>query len=392
MKLFVAKLNRDAVESDLLEWFGAMGPVKSVKVVTDRDTGQSKCFGFVEMESREGGQRALDEMNGKEYMGFRMVVKEAEERGSRPPRPGGGPGGSSGDWFHVNGVNYNAELDQIAFSSRHASEIYIIDHSTTSAEAAAHTGGNSGMGGDIIYRWGNPSNYGAPGSQQIPSAVHDVRWITNDGRPNGGFLQFFNNNGGGNNTSTVDAIETPLDGYNYTLEPGQAYGPSTFSWRHTCNGYASGQSASNRMSNGNVFVNLSGGQGGAGYMYEEDSLGNIVWQYNAGGNGTPKAFRYECKHPGIAILLDNPCEDETALSEQVLQKLSIYPNPSNGFFEVRGLESEDIMIQVTNASGVLITEQTSKKIDLTTCANGLYFVTVIDEKGNTNTQRISLVK
>ena len=305
---------------------------------------------------------------------------------------GGGPGGSSGDWFHVNGVNYNAELDQIAFSSRHASEVYIIDHSTTSAEAAAHTGGNSGMGGDIIYRWGNPSNYGAPGSQQIPSAVHDVRWITNDGRPNGGFLQFFNNNGGGNNTSTVDAIETPLDGYNYTLEPGQAYGPSTFSWRHTCNGYASGQSASNRMSNGNVFVNLSGGQGGAGYMYEEDSLGNIVWQYNAGGNGTPKAFRYECKHPGIAILLDNPCEDETALSEQVLQKLSIYPNPSNGFFEVRGLESEDIMIQVTNASGVLITEQTSTKIDLTTCANGLYFVTVIDEKGNTNTQRISLVK
>ena len=46
MKLFVAKLNREAVESDLLEWFGAMGAVKSVKIVTDRDTGQSKCFGF----------------------------------------------------------------------------------------------------------------------------------------------------------------------------------------------------------------------------------------------------------------------------------------------------------------------------------------------------------
>ena len=115
------------------------------------------------------------------------------------------------------------------------------------------------------------------------------------------------------------------------------------------------------MSNGNIFVNLSGGQGGAGYMYESDSLGNVVWQYNAGGNGTPKAFRYECKHPGIAILLDNPCEDEIALSEQVLQKFSIYPNPSNGFFEVRGHESEDIMIKVTNASGVLITEQNLNK-------------------------------
>ena len=84
MKLFVAKLNRDAVESDLLEWFGAMGPVKSAKVVMDRDTGQSKCFGFVEMESREGGERAVAEMNGQEFMGFRMVVKEAEDRGSRP--------------------------------------------------------------------------------------------------------------------------------------------------------------------------------------------------------------------------------------------------------------------------------------------------------------------
>ena len=93
MKLFVAKLNRDAVESDLLEWFGAMGPVRSVKVVTDRETGQSKCFGFVEMESRDAGEKAIAEMNGQEYMGFRMVVKEAEERGSRP-RPSGGSGGS----------------------------------------------------------------------------------------------------------------------------------------------------------------------------------------------------------------------------------------------------------------------------------------------------------
>ena len=89
MKLFVAKLNRDAVESDLLEWFGAMGPVRSAKIVTDRETGQSKCFGFVEMETRESGERAIAEMNGQEFMKFRMVVKEAEERGSRP-RPAGG--------------------------------------------------------------------------------------------------------------------------------------------------------------------------------------------------------------------------------------------------------------------------------------------------------------
>ena len=96
MKLFVAKLNRDAVESDLLEWFGAMGPVRSAKIVADRDTGQSKCFGFVEMETREGGERAIAEMNGQEFMKFRMVVKEAEERGSRP-RSATGDRSSSSD-------------------------------------------------------------------------------------------------------------------------------------------------------------------------------------------------------------------------------------------------------------------------------------------------------
>lgn len=93
MKLFVAKLNRDAVESDLLEWFSAMGPVRSAKVVVDRDTGQSKCFGFVEMESQEAGEKAIAEMNGQEFMGFRMVVKEAEERGAKP-RSAGTPFGN----------------------------------------------------------------------------------------------------------------------------------------------------------------------------------------------------------------------------------------------------------------------------------------------------------
>ena len=84
------------------------------------------------------------------------------------------------------------------------------------------------MGGDILYRWGNPSNYGMSGTQVIVNAVHDARWITDDGRPNGGFLQVFNNSGVSNSVSAIDGIDTPWDAATntYLRTPGQAFEPS----------------------------------------------------------------------------------------------------------------------------------------------------------------------
>jgi hypothetical protein len=64
------------------------------------------------------------------------------------------------DWCHTNSIDYNEEFDQILLSVKHFDEIWVIDHSTTIEEAASHTGGRSGKGGDILYRWGNPQAYG----------------------------------------------------------------------------------------------------------------------------------------------------------------------------------------------------------------------------------------
>jgi len=317
---------------------------------------------------------------------------------------GGGPGGGNGDWFHVNGVDYNEDLDQIAFSSRFASEIYIIDHSTTTAEAASHSGGNSGMGGDILYRWGNPSNYDIPGTQVIPNAVHDVRWITDDGRPNGGFLQIFNNSGVSSNQSTIDGIDAPIDPaspYNYYRASGQAFGPSSYTTRYVCAYSASGQSASDRMSNGNIFINASGGQGGAGVMYEVDQNGTIIWgPYNA---DTQKAFRYECEHPAIIAL--EPYMNSTAtsscfptsISNFENQNLSIYPNPSNGVVNINYPDNNinNFELKIRNHLGqeiMIINNINTNSINLSNQPHGIYHFSIFSDNKEIETFKLALIK
>jgi len=295
--------------------------------------------------------------------------------------------GGSGDWFHVNGVDYNEDLDQIVFSSRFASEIYIIDHSTTTAAAATHSGGNSGMGGDILYRWGNPSNYEMTGAQVIPNAVHDVRWITNDGRPNGGFLQIFNNSGVSNNQSAIDGIETPWDDNTntYLRSSGQPFSPSSYTTRYECTSgspySADGQSASDRMSNGNIFVNASLGQGGggSGTMYEVDSLGTILWGPTSGGL---KGFRYECDYPGITALepfmtntTSTSCFDATPISENdEVDNLVLFPNPAIDHITINNKGVKEIY----NIIGVRVVKTSSTKINVNHLASGIYNIRIAD--------------
>ncbi|MCF8461902.1 MAG: aryl-sulfate sulfotransferase [Flavobacteriales bacterium] len=298
---------------------------------------------------------------------------------------GGGPGGGGGDWFHTNGIDYNPELDQIVFSSRYLSEIFVIDHSTTTAEAAGHTGGNAGKGGDFLYRWGHPSNYDAPGTQVIPAATHDARWVK-AGRPNAGYIQIFNNEGGTGGHSAVDAINPPLSGYNYTLTAGQAYSPSTYTLRHNCLEDADGQSSSDRMSNGNVFVNVADQ-----YMYEVDAQDNVVWQYAA---GPKKAFRYECDYPGIAALLGaDPC-GLVGIDEAEAESIAIYPNPSNGIFNISGIPTDESIASITVVDMLgsnVLTSSNTNLIDLSNASNGFYFISINFESGDRITRKVSVI-
>lgn len=89
-KLYVGNLAYDTSGADLQSLFSAHGEVDDARVITDRDTGRSRGFGFVEMRSDEDAQKAIEALNGSDYQGRSLNVSEARERS---PRDGGGRGG-----------------------------------------------------------------------------------------------------------------------------------------------------------------------------------------------------------------------------------------------------------------------------------------------------------
>jgi hypothetical protein len=194
---------------------------------------------------------------------------------------------TSKDWLHVNGIDYNGELDQIVFSSHALNELYVIDHSTTTAEAASHSGGNSGKGGDLLYRWGNPEAYQAPGTTDF-NVVHDAHWVSGDDPRFPNYISGFNNRGGSGGKTCVDIINPPYDGYNYSLTPGTAFQPVTYNWRHTYNGAPTPDNGNaQQLPNGNTLLCI----GMSGFIYEIDSNQVQVWSKTIGGT-LPQSFRY----------------------------------------------------------------------------------------------------
>src|SRR5512133_1095325 len=207
----------------------------------------------------------------------------------------GSPG--SKEWLHANHVRYNQKLDQLIVNLKFFGEFIVIDHSTTTAQASGHTGGRYGKGGDILYRWGNPSNYGATGTNYL-KGQHATTWVndyfpgTRKKLPGEGNVLVISNE-----TKTGYEIVLPSTNGVYSLTSGQAYGPSTPFKSISIPKMTGNEGSITRLPNGNVLVCNGMSSNSA---VEFDSSGTSVWTMTA--SGATELFRIDSAYLGSTIL------------------------------------------------------------------------------------------
>ena len=355
------------------------------------------------------------------------------------------------DFMHMNGIDFDPIRNQICFSSHMLNEMYVIDHSTTTAEAASHSGGHSGKGGDFLYRYGNPSAYQASGSTVL-NVVHDAHFIP-EGVPNAGYLVGFVNNGVSMTQSSVDQVSTPKNGYNYNHTAGLAYTPSNYTLRHACNGHTSNQGNAQQLPNGNTLVCMAF----LGSIYEVNSAGTTIWTVTPGGT-LVHAYRFDdCYINHAAPALPTITASSTDLTsstgttyqwflngEQIAgatsqtytpsvsgiylvritdvngcayyysndvtftmgstigiaeneknKNISLYPNPTTGilYMDNELLNGGNFEVNVYDVYGKLVMkEKNPSSIDLNGYDNGIYFVSIVSEKLGSVNRKINLIK
>ena len=220
----------------------------------------------------------------------------------------GGPGGEpNGDWMHINAIDYNEDLDQIVLSSRFQDEIYVIDHSTTTQEAATHSGGNSGKGGDFLYRWGNPQNYNrGNNSDHWLGDQHSINWIDN-GSPGQGNLICYVNQYNSNYSAVLEFEPPVLEDGSYYIEDGEPYGPDSYTWiKQASSGFnfsTQMQGGAFRLPNGNTLITDCD----SADIHEVDESGTLLDSYSQPGNNMmiaraqkydPEYFNFTTGTPG----------------------------------------------------------------------------------------------
>lgn len=321
--------------------------------------------------------------------------------------------GTYADWMHSNTVRYHPGFDQIMLSVASFSEVWIIDHSTSVAEAASHSGGKAGKGGDLLYRWGNPQAYQQGDStDQMLGVQHTPHWLTlstDQSDPLYGKVLLFNNRKP-DDLSSVGEFTLPFDTntWSYAIAGGR-YLPTGFDWVYTTPDRAVMNSAvvsnAQLLPNGNTLICACR----SGYAFEIDSTEAVVWEYKIpfymgmpasqgtvlplSSNLTFRLERYPPDFPAFTgkdmspkgYIEFNPdtvfCDSVlTHISSPALPRSGVYPVPASEWIYVpaKHLPAE---YRLVNTSGVVVSEGESGadgSVDVGVVPSGFYFLMVGD--------------
>ncbi|MDA7501642.1 aryl-sulfate sulfotransferase [Chitinophagales bacterium] len=288
-----------------------------------------------------------------------------------------------GDWLHLNGLSYNADFDQIAISANYLDEIYVIDHSTTTAEAASNSGGDYGKGGDFLYRFGNPQMYNQGSAEdQVLNGQHSIDWAPKGTDYEVAFT-VYNNDHVPMEESHVLIFNNPADeNGHYTFTDGEGYGDDSIIRSYTYDDlYSSILSSVQVLPNNELLIC----QGEIGHVFSVNENDEIIWDYvypvnrNGGPSiqgGTPQfnslfnAVRYspdfagfEGKDlsPGAPIELlpiDNGCSINWSGLAKELQEnaFSVLSNPVRDELQINSIKPESISFRLVDLNGRLLLE------------------------------------
>lgn len=199
----------------------------------------------------------------------------------------------NGDFMHANGIDYDAAKDVIYISVNYFSEIWAIDHSTTINEASSPTGGNYNKGGDLLYRFGNPSAYNNTLGTRTFYNNHFPNLLENGVPGEGNMLVYGNSGPDGLEQSTVYEMRLPEP---FSLLPNANNEPTTV-WSFTDEELFHGKiSGADRLANGNTLI-CEGNFG----MWEVTPDGTVVWKYESEANSW-RAYGYEFGSPAVQYL------------------------------------------------------------------------------------------
>lgn len=317
------------------------------------------------------------------------------------------------DWMHANAIDYNPRLDMIALSIPYFNEIWFIDHTTTTAQAASNTGGFGNIGGDLMYRWGNPEAYrqGDSTDQQL-FFQHDIHWIDEylpASHPLYDKVAVFNNRVG-DDYSSANIFSPLFEMYDYKfVKEDETFLPNDFDITLTHptpnKMYSTGLSSVQVLPNGNYLLC----SGRFGYSFELTPDNDIVWEYktplmagmpveqgvelNQNANLTFRMHRIPMDFPAfdgrdltsqgyLELLPDSMFCDSLSSTLDIVNQYSLkaFPNPASDFLTLEWNSPEMVSLAVYDALGKRITSANGSGgrhfFDTGNWAAGFHFISI----------------